>query len=911
MITTKQLRSEFLNYFKKQGHKILSSSPLIPQNDPSLIFTNAGMVQFKDYFTGTVKAKYKTVATSQKCVRAGGKHNDLDNVGYTARHHTFFEMLGNFSFGDYFKEDAIKYSWEFLTKILQLPQEKLLVTIYHTDEEAYQIWKEVSNLPDNKIIRIETNDNFWSMGDIGPCGPCSEIFYDHGEDVPGGPPGSKNEDGDRFIEIWNLVFMQYEQMEDGTRKPLPKPCIDTGTGLERLVAVLQGVHNNYEIDLFQKLINNSKSIIGDGDIFSHRVITDHLRSSSFLIADGVLPSNEGRGYVLRRIMRRAMRHIHQLGARNSCMYKLVPSLIDEMGEAYPELKRAESLIIETLKAEEDRFRTTLDKGLKLLEEEVKKLGSKKTLSGKTAFKLYDTYGFPLDLTEDILKQKNISVDQKTFDIKMTKQKQLAKAAWKGSGDSTTSKIYIELKDKLGETEFVGYTQNAEQTEILGLILNGKSVKSAKKGDSIELITQKTPFYGESGGQVGDSGLIIKASKNGTLPLPFSIMEINDTKKPVKNFIIHKGIVEEGEFKVGDLINMSIDSDRRAKIKANHSAAHLLQYALRQVIGDSITQKGSYVDEYRLRFDVSCQKPINNTEIIQIEEIVNKLVIKNSEVKTEVMELLKAQEKGVIALFGEKYDDQVRVVSMGSDNSKIKHTQTENKQEFNIADLTQALQSCITKQQKDGCSMELCGGTHVSRTGDIGLFKIIDESSIAAGIRRIEAVTGLEAFKYVNNEITTLNKTQELLKVSKNQISEKIENILEENKKLKKELQNNKTNDIAFDKPEEINNIKFYFKTFKDASPKDIKSTIINLQNNKPEFKESSIVLAIVQNEEKVSVVCGVSQDLTKKYNAVELTKLAVKELEGQGAGGQPTLAMGGGSNFSKAQNAVDSIKNLL
>jgi len=921
MLTLSDIRSEFLKYFESKKHKILKSAPLIPEKDPTLLFTNAGMVQFKNYFTGVEKPKYKNVATAQKCVRAGGKHNDLDNVGYTARHLTFFEMLGNFSFGGYFKEDAIKFAWEFLTRILRIPKEKLYVTVYHTDEEAYKIWQKVSGLSNDRIIKIKTNDNFWSMGDTGPCGPCSEIFFDHGEAVEGGLPGTPKEEGDRYIEIWNLVFMQYEKLENGKMIDLPKPCIDTGSGLERLTTVIQGVHNNYDIDLFKKLINNSKLIIGDnGNVFAHRIIADHLRSSAFLIADGILPSNEGRGYVLRRIMRRAMRHVHSLSPKEAKMYLLVPTLVELMSKAYPELVRAQSLIMETLKSEEERFRKTIDNGLKLLDEELGKLGAKKVLDGKVAFMLYDTYGFPLDLTEDILREKGILVDNKGFEAEMTKQKQMSKEAWSGSGDVKTSKVYFDTKERVGETKFIGYTDNVSHSRILAIFVDGKEAKSVKKGDKFEFVVDITPFYGEAGGQTGDSGLVIKSSDDGTINLPFSIIQVNDTKKPIKNFHVHKGIVEQGEFKVGDYINMAVNKEKRRRIQANHSAAHLLHFALRALFGDSVHQKGSAVSENGLRLDVSYSKAITKTELKEVERIVNKMIGFNFPVKTECMDIEDARETGAMALFGEKYDEEVRVVSIGQKSAFdtfSKASKKAKKAEYTVDEAIEELNE-LSGSEREGINMhsiELCGGTHVERSGDIGFFKITSEGAIAAGIRRIEAVTGLKALEFVQKQMEVVQELADVSNAPVGDLTEKMKNLIAENKKLKKEAGDAKKSSLSSDTKfdtEKVGNINLVSHTFDDINPKDLKGTVQTLMQKK-DYKENTVMAFFGINEGKVSAVVAVSSDLVnaKKTDAPKLVKLAVSELGGQGGGGQPTIAMGGGSDKSKIGEAVKKIKNEL
>ncbi|HRJ60723.1 MAG TPA: alanine--tRNA ligase, partial [Azospirillaceae bacterium] len=716
MQTANDIRAAFLNYFGKNGHQVVDSSPLVPRNDPTLMFTNAGMVQFKNVFTGAEQRGYKRAATSQKCVRAGGKHNDLDNVGYTARHHTFFEMLGNFSFGDYFKDLAIELAWNLITKEYGLPKDKLTVTVHTSDEEAAALWRKIAGLPDDRIIRIPTDDNFWRMGDTGPCGPCSEIFYDHGDKVWGGPPGSAEQDGDRFIEIWNLVFMQYEQRGPDDLVALPKPSIDTGMGLERLAAVLQGRHDNYDIDLMRALIEASaeatKTAPEGPHGVSHRVIADHLRSCSFLIADGVLPSNEGRGYVLRRIMRRAMRHAHMLGAKEPLLHRLVPALIGQMGDAYPELVRARALIVETLKLEETRFKQLLDRGLRLLDDEMAKLDDAAALPGEVAFKLYDTYGFPLDLTQDVLRGRKRTVDEDGFKAAMDEQRRKARESWAGSGEAATETLWYEMKEELGATEFLGYDTETAEGKVVAIVKDGARVEQAAAGDAVGVVVNQTPFYGESGGQVGDSGIIFTAG--GT---EFTVA---DTAKKLGALFVHQGTVAKGTLKVGDVVELRVDGARRSAIRANHSATHLLHEALRRRMGEHVTQKGSLVSAERLRFDISQPTPLSADDLAAVEEEVNRRVLGNSEVVTRLMTPDEAREEGAMALFGEKYGDEVRVVSMGGRD----------------ADADKSF------------SIELCGGTHVRRTGDIGLFKVVAESAVAAGVRRIEAVTAEGARSYL-------------------------------------------------------------------------------------------------------------------------------------------------------------------
>ena len=852
MLSLNEIREKYLKFFESKGCKIVKSSSLVP-DDPTLLFTNAGMVQFKNYFKGIEKPKFTRAVSSQKCVRAGGKHNDLENVGYTARHHTFFEMLGNFSFGDYFKKEAITWAWEFLTKELYIPAEKLVVTVYYNDDEAYNIWKNDVGLPAEKIIKISTKDNFWEMGDTGPCGPCSEIFYDHGPEIYGGLPGTPEEDGDRYIEIWNIVFTQFNRNEKGELEDLPKKNIDTGMGLERITAVLQGVHNNYDIDLFKKLINNSKNIIGDGDIFCHRIIADHLRSSSFLICDGVLPSNEGRGYVLRRIMRRAMLQVHKLGCKETMMYRLVPCLVDLMGDYYTELKEHENLIMNTLKNEEDKFRLTLDKGLKRLDEKIKKIDNK-VLSGFDAFELYDTYGFPLDLTEMILKEKGIEVNAEEFNQAMQEQKERAKASWVGSGDKKQKEIYLQLTEP---TKFVGYDKYMYSTNIKNIIKDDVFVNEAKEGDRVEIVLNETCFYGESGGQVGDTGMMILVDNNGNLQLPIASIKIENTIK-INNIYIHIGTVESGNFKVANNVNISINFVKRKQITANHSATHLLHFALKHLLGEDVNQKGSYVDEKGLRFDVSYNGMIERETLQRAEEIVNSIILENTESKIEYMDIEEAKKTGAMALFNEKYGKEVRVVSMGQ------YRDDENKDKY--------------------YSIELCGGCHVKRTGDIGIFKIIKEESIASGVRRIEAVTGLEALKYINNKIDIIDKLSGQFRIPSEKVIEKIENLIKENKNLQKQLndlQKSKLNNIEF-KKSEYNGLKILYKNFENQNPQDIKQLILSK-------KDADIAFANCKNSDKCIAILSVNRQLTNKYNAVELFKQL-----GCHGGGVATFAMGSG-----------------
>lgn len=879
------IRQSFLDYFESKGHTHLPSYPLVPHNDPTLMFTNAGMVQFKNVFAGredlTDKNKQQVTkaATVQKCVRAGGKHNDLENVGYTARHHTFFEMLGNFSFGDYFKEDAIFYAWEYLTKILKLPEEKLLVTVYHTDNEAAELWKKISGLSDDRIIRIATNDNFWAMGDTGPCGPCSEIFYDHGEHIEGGIPGSENEDGDRFIEIWNLVFMQYEKTTDGKMIDLPKPCIDTGMGLERITTVMQGIHDNYDTDLFQNLIEASKIVTKNNDLasnFSHRVIADHLRSTCFLIADGVLPSNEGRGYVLRRIMRRAMRHCHMLQPSERSFYKLVPYLVKEMGDAYPELKRAEDVLIQTIKNEENRFSETLDKGIKILDQEVENLGGSKVLKGEVAFKLYDTYGFPLDLTQDILKSKNIEVDVSAFNKAMEEQKDKARKAWTGSGEAATEDLWLEILKKNGITEFLGYTTLKGRGEVVALIKEGREVTEIQAEEKAIIITNQTPFYGESGGQAGDKGIII--GDNGKFI-------VEDTKKPAEDLTIHIGYVSEGSFNNKGQVKLEVQGERREGIKRAHSATHLLHAALKNVLGSGVTQKGSLVENDYLRFDFSHQQALTASEIKEIESQVNYEILQNEASITAVMPVQDAIDSGATALFGEKYGDEVRVISMGTDRF----------------------------------SVELCGGTHTERTGDIGICKITAESAVASGVRRIEAFTGVKAMQHFNSQVQIISELQGKFKTSPENILERINKLVDERKSLEKEVTELKkklalsassgaaSSAKAGQEVQKIGDVNLVAKILNGVNPKDLRGLV---DEYKKKYNNTAIIL-VAENEGKAGLVVGVSESLTNKLNAVELIKQISGIMGGKGGGGRPDFAQGGVPNAEKFSEAVEAIKSKL
>ncbi len=880
-----EIRSAFLDYFRKEGHEVVASSPLVPRNDPTLMFTNAGMVQFKNVFTGLETRPYNRATTSQKCVRAGGKHNDLDNVGYTARHHTFFEMLGNFSFGDYFKERAIELAWNLITREFGLSKDRLLVTVYHTDDAAAEFWKKIAGLSDEKIIRIPTSDNFWAMGDTGPCGPCSEIFYDHGEHIAGGPPGSPDEDGDRFIEIWNLVFMQYEQVTKEERIELPRPSIDTGMGLERIAAVLQGVHDNYDIDLFKALIRASEEATGvpatGANRASHRVIADHLRASSFLIADGVLPSNEGRGYVLRRIMRRAMRHAQLLGARDPLMWRLVPALVREMGQAYPELVRGESLISETLKLEETRFRKTLARGITLLNEATEDLGSGGRLDGETAFKLYDTYGFPLDLTQDALRQRNIAVDLEGFNAAMERQKAEARANWAGSGEAATETVWFGVREKSGATEFLGYDTEQAEGIVQALVQDGKEVESASVGESVAVVVNQTPFYGESGGQMGDTGII---SGEG-----FSI-EVEDTQKKGDGVFVHLGKVVKGTVRLGAAAELKVDHARRNRLRSNHSATHLIHEALREVLGTHVAQKGSLVAPERLRFDISHNKAISPEELEEVERMANEIVVQNGPVTTRLMSVDDARAEGAMALFGEKYGDEVRVVSMGT----ALHGEKANRP----------------------YSIELCGGTHVKATGDIGLVRIVSDSPVAAGVRRIEALTGDAARQYLDEQERRLKSAAALLKVSPAEVPARIEALVEERRKLERELTEARrklalgggSGGGAASEVKDVAGTKFLGKVVEGVSPRDLKSLA---DEGKKSVGSGVVVFVGVAEDGKASVVVAVTDDLTSRFSAVDLVRAASAALGGQGGGGRPDMAQAGGPEGAKAQAALEAVSQAL
>ena len=876
-----EIRSNFLQFFAKNGHEIVASSSLVPRNDPTLMFTNAGMVQFKNVFTGVERRPYQRATTAQKCVRAGGKHNDLDNVGYTARHHTFFEMLGNFSFGDYFKPLAIELAWNLLTREFGLPKDRLLVTVYHDDDEAFDLWKRVAGLPESRVIRIATSDNFWAMGDTGPCGPCSEIFFDHGDSIPGGPPGSPGEDGDRFIEIWNLVFMQFETLVGGERLKLPRPSIDTGMGLERVAAVLQGKHDNYDIDLMRALIRASAEATGvdpDGPHkVSHRVIADHLRASAFLVADGVLPSNEGRGYVLRRIMRRAMRHAQILGARDPLMWRLVPALTREMGQAYPELLRAEALVSETLKLEETRFRTTLARGLAILEDETAGFASGAKLAGEVAFKLYDTYGFPLDLTQDALRPRGVGVDLDGFNSARERQRAEARKAWSGSGDAATETVWFGLRERIGATEFLGYeTETAEGVaEALGR--DGGEVAALAAGETGWLILNQTPFYGESGGQVGDIGVVVGAGVKA---------RVTDTRKKLGDLFVHEITVEEGTLKVGAALELKVDHAARSAIRANHSATHLLHEALRIVLGDHVAQKGSLVSPDRLRFDIAHPKPITAQEIAAVEDIANRIVLDNAPVVTRLMGLDEARASGARALFDEKYGDEVRVVSMGvieaGDNGPRPY------------------------------SVELCGGTHVTRTGDIGLVTIIGESAVAAGVRRIEAKTREGARKRLAEDSRAFAELAALLRAPSSEASARLEALLDDKRKLERELSDARRKlamggggSGAAEAVRDVGGVKLYARQVAGVEMKDLKS----LADEAKQTVGSGVVAIVAVSEDgKASLVVGVTADLAARYNAVDLVRLGSAALGGKGGGGRPDMAQAGGPDGAKAAEALAAVE---
>ncbi len=881
MPTANEIRRVFLDYFRREGHEIVASSPLVPRNDPTLMFANSGMVQFKNVFTGQEKRDYRRAATAQKCVRAGGKHNDLENVGYTARHHTFFEMLGNFSFGDYFKERAIDLAWRLVTREYGLPADRLCVTVFVDDDDAFALWKKIAGLSDSRIIRIATSDNFWAMGDTGPCGPCSEIFYDHGPGIAGGPPGSPEADGDRFIEIWNLVFMQFEQVTKQERVALPKPSIDTGMGLERLAAILQGHHDNYDIDLMRALIEASAEFSRtdpDGALkVSHRVIADHLRSSAFLIADGVMPTNEGRGYVLRRIMRRAMRHAHKLGCREPLLWRLAPVLGREMGQAYPELLRAESVIVETLRLEEERFKQTLDRGLKLLDEETGRLGASEKLSGEIAFRLYDTFGFPLDLTQDILKGQNRAVDEAGFAAAMERQREIARKAWSGSGEAATERIWFSLRDRLGATEFLGYVAEKAEGQILALVKDGVEVEAAEAGDRIALILNQTPFYGESGGQMGDSGRLMAA--NG------AEIAIADTEKKLGDLHVHIGEVTKGRIARGDAVEAAIDAERRAGLRAHHSATHLLHESLRRRLGAHVTQKGSLVAPDRLRFDFSHGRAIAPEDLAAIEAEVNRRIRHNDAVETRLMTPDAAIAAGAMALFGEKYGEEVRVLSMGGQLSGEARV----------------------------FSTELCGGTHVARSGDIGFFKIIGESAIGAGLRRIEAVAGAAAERHVAELQRQLLAAAEAAKALPSELAARIHVLAEEKRRLERDLVEARKSAAvaggggAAPAMKSVNGINWVGLVLAEVPAKELKGMA-------DEWKKkmgSGIVALVATSADKASLVVGVTPDLVGRFDAVQLVRKGAEALGGQGGGGRPDMAQAGGPDSARAPAALAAIEAAL
>jgi alanyl-tRNA synthetase len=902
MPTTNDIRAAFLDYFARHDHAVVPSSPLVPRNDPTLLFTNAGMVQFKNVFTGVEKRPYQRAATSQKCVRAGGKHNDLENVGYTARHHTFFEMLGNFSFGDYFKDRAIELAWNLVVKEFGLPKDKLLVTVYAEDDDAARLWAQIAGLPEQRIIRIASSDNFWAMGDTGPCGPCSEIFYDHGEGIPGGPPGTPDQDGDRFVEIWNLVFMQFEQLPGAGRVPLPRPSIDTGMGLERIAAVLQGKHDNYDIDLFRALITASAEASGvapDGPhTVSHRVIADHLRASSFLIADGVLPSKEGRGYVLRRIMRRAMRHAHLLGCKDPLMWRLVPALVQQMGAAFPELLRAQPLIAETLRFEEANFKQTLERGLRLLEEQTGNYGrepgpglshDRKTLNGSVAFALYDTYGFPLDLIEDILRGHGMRVDTAGFDHEMGEARQRSRASWVGSGEAATETAWFALREELGATEFLGYETETAEGVILALVKGEERVPEAQSGDEIGLIVNQTPFYGEAGGQVGDTGAIFSATG--------AEFVVSDTQRKAGELFVHFGRVTHGALRVGDAVELRVESERRRKLRANHSVTHLLHQALRHRLGEHVTQKGSLVAPDRLRFDFSHPRPLSAEDLAFIEAEVNAQIRANAEVRTRLLTPEHAVAEGALALFGEKYGEEVRVVTMGEAPAP-------------------------ERSDIPPYSVELCGGTHVRRTGDIGLFKIVGESSVASGVRRIEALTGAAAEAYVAQEEGTLRESAAALRTSPTELPARLARLLDENRRLERELaearrtlavggqaagQPRDGEPRARSNGKQIGAIAFDGRLVDDVPGRDLRSLADDLKRR----IGSGIVAIVSRAEGKAAIVVGVTPDLTNRFDAVELVRAGAAALGGKGGGGRPDMAQAGGPDIEQAEAALAAVERVL
>ncbi|MFG1212082.1 alanine--tRNA ligase [Xanthobacter flavus] len=876
-----EIRSSFIDYFVKEGHEAVASSPLVPHNDPTLMFTNAGMVQFKNVFTGVEKRPYSRAVTSQKCVRAGGKHNDLDNVGYTARHHTFFEMLGNFSFGDYFKDRAIELAWNLVTRTFELPKDRLLVTVYSEDEEAYGLWKKIAGLSDDRIIRIASSDNFWSMGDTGPCGPCSEIFFDHGPHIFGGPPGSADQDGDRFIEIWNLVFMQYEQLPGGERVGLPRPSIDTGMGLERISAVLQGTHDNYETDLMRALIAEVAEFTGvdpEGpQKASHRVIADHLRASVFLTADGVLPSNEGRGYVLRRIMRRAMRHAQLLGAKDPLMHRLVPILVREMGRAYPEIVRAEPLAEETLLLEETRFRRTLERGLSILEEESQGLVSGASFPGEVAFKLYDTYGFPLDLTQDALRARGISVDTDAFDAAMARQKAEARANWAGSGEAATDTLWFAVRDKVGATDFLGYDTEKAEGVVTALVRDGAEVAALNAGETGLVVLNQTPFYAESGGQVGDTG---RMTGEGGI-----VVEVRATQKKLGDLFLHDVTVKSGTLKPGTALVLEVEHDRRAAVRANHSATHLLHEALRRVLGEHVAQKGSLVAPDRLRFDFSHPKPLSEAEVAEVEEIANRFVLRNEPVETRILAVDDAIKSGARALFGEKYGEEVRVVSMGTDDG-------------NGAPY----------------SVELCGGTHVKRTGDIGLISVVSEGAVASGVRRIEALTARAARKHLNGASAALIATASTLKAPVGEVEARVAALVEERRKLERELAETRKklamggNQGSGDAVRTVGDIKLLARQVEGIEIKDLKGLV---DEGKKQIGSGVVAIVGITSDGKAGIVVGVTADLTARVDAVALVRRGAEALGGKGGGGRADMAQAGGPDGDKADAALSAIEAAL
>ena len=884
MTSLKDIRAGFLDFFKGRDHEIVASAPLVPHNDPTLLFVNAGMAPFKNIFTGAETRDYVRAASSQKCVRAGGKHNDLDNVGYTARHHTFFEMLGNFSFGDYFKEEAITAAWTLINKEFGLPADRLTVTVYHTDDEAFDLWRKIAGLPAERIIRIPTNDNFWSMGDTGPCGPCSEIFYDHGDHIPGGPPGSPDEDGDRFVEIWNLVFMQFEKSADGGQVDLPKPSIDTGMGLERIAAVLQGVHDNYDVDLFKTLIDASVELTGrkaEGeDAPAHRVIADHLRAASFLIADGVAPSNEGRGYVLRRIMRRAMRYAHGLGFKDPLLARLAPVLSGEMGAAFPELLRAEALIVETLRSEEEKFKSLLDRGMKLLDEEVAKLGDREALPGEAAFKLYDTYGFPLDLTQDALRRDGREVDAEGFDAAMKAQREAARAAWAGSGDAADESVWFDIRGEHGATDFLGYIHDEAEGVVQAIVAGGGVAQSAKAGDTVEIVVNQTPFYAESGGQIGDAGVI---TSEGGLKI-----EINDVQKRAGALFGHIGVISEGAVAPGDAVKLSIDVARRNRIRSNHSVTHLAHAALREVLGEHVAQKGSLVSAERMRFDFTNPKPVSAEDITKIEARVNAVIRQNTTVETRIMPYDDAVAAGAIALFGEKYEDDVRVLRMGAS----------------------------LEDANAPYSVELCGGTHVARLGDIALFKIISESAVSAGVRRIEALTGEAARLYLEAQAGVARDAAMAAKVTIDELPDRLETLMRERKSLERELADAKKA-LALgggagagedaDDVRTIAGVSFIGRAVEGIAPKDLRGLVDQAKKK----MGSGVAAFIGVNDGKAAVAVGVTDDLTARLSAVDLVRAGAEAVGGKGGGGRPDMAQAGGPNGAEAAAAVDAIATAI